>query len=122
LSGCSPASCSYLLSSKELVLNRKTVQKSETNLLMNSTILFVCVCVCVCVPLKVDAARKALAAKPGQRKPAMDSLPASVAGLLAVPTTLDVDGEGLDLTGEGGGKDSKKKSSSKKNKKNKNKK
>jgi hypothetical protein len=80
------------------------------------------VCVCVCVPLKVDAARKALAAKPGQRKPAMDSLPASVAGLLAVPTTLDVDGEGLDLTGEGGGKDSKKKSSSKKNKKNKNKK
>jgi hypothetical protein len=80
------------------------------------------VCVGACVPLKVDAARKALTATADQRKPAMDSLPASVAGLLPVPTTLDVDGEGLDLTGEGGEKDSKKKSSSKKNKKNKNKK
>ena len=52
----------------------------------------------------------------------MDMLPASIAGTLAVPATVDVEGEGLDLAGEGGGKDSKKKSSNKKSKKSKNKK
>jgi hypothetical protein len=74
------------------------------------------------VHLKVDAARKALAAKSGRRKPTMDSLPASVAGFLAVPTTVDVNGEGLNLPGDGSGKDSKKTRSSKKSNKNKNKK